>query len=141
MRSKDIDFLICAFLIGAAIGSIITYWKATREKRFVSRVRHAIETLGYHHKFDQWPRTPGWLQKTADLSKITNYEEILALYAWADRVSYHLEGATIHTSKVYHMHCANFPHHLGRQLGWEQDFGNPQTILQNSQNWAASALS
>ena len=81
---------IWAFLLGAAIASVITYWNTTREKRFVSRVRRAIETLGYEHKFDQWPLTPGWRQKTANVSEIATYEEILALHPWADRVSYHL---------------------------------------------------
>ena len=68
--------------VGAAIGSIVTYWIATREKRFVSRVRNVIETLVYYHKTD--PCRQRW-----DPSKKATYEEILALRPWADRVSYH----------------------------------------------------
>jgi hypothetical protein len=72
------------FTAGAAIGSIVTYWIATRRTRFVSKVRRTIEILGDHQKFDQW--FPGW---RANISKIATHEEIAALRPWADRVSYH----------------------------------------------------
>jgi hypothetical protein len=72
------------FTAGAAIGSIVTYWIATRRTRFVSKVRRTIEILGDHQKFDQW--FPGW---RANISKIATHEEIAALRPWADKVSYH----------------------------------------------------
>jgi hypothetical protein len=37
---------IVAFVLGAAIGSIVTYWNLTREKRAVANIRYKISNLG-----------------------------------------------------------------------------------------------
>jgi hypothetical protein len=37
---------IVAFVLGVAIGSIVTYWNLTREKRAVANIRYKISNLG-----------------------------------------------------------------------------------------------
>ncbi len=44
---------IWAFVLGAAAGSIVTYYIATKEKRIVSKVRRDMSLLGSFHKLTQ----------------------------------------------------------------------------------------
>jgi hypothetical protein len=67
------------FLLGAAIGSIITYWIVTREKRLISSVRKQIDFLAPLHEL-----TPAQSHKGGPLghfSEIATDKEILAFYA------------------------------------------------------------
>lgn len=82
---------IAAFLLGAAVGSIITYWNATREKRFVSRVRRAIDILGIYHRSVLTPAQYQTILKPSEIAKIATYDEIIALYPWADRTSHNFK--------------------------------------------------
>jgi hypothetical protein len=74
---------IVAFFLGAGLGSIVTYWNATRETRFVSRVRLAIDLLHYEHKL---ALTPAQYQKISNPAQIATYDEIVSLRPWADRI-------------------------------------------------------
>jgi hypothetical protein len=78
------DQEITVFLLGAAVGSIITYWISTRETRFVSRVRLAIDLLHYEHKL---VLTPAQYQRISNPAQIATYDEIISLRPWADRIS------------------------------------------------------
>jgi hypothetical protein len=67
---------IYAFFIGAAVGSIFTYWYVTREKRIIAEVRSRIETLGHFHDL-----TEAEHQKIIS-NDVASNDEILAFYHW-----------------------------------------------------------
>jgi hypothetical protein len=71
---------IYAFFIGAAVGSILTYWYATREKRIIAEVRSRIETLGHFHDL-----TKAEHQKII-FNDVASNDEILAFYQWGQLV-------------------------------------------------------
>ena len=88
---------IFAFLLGAAIGSIgsiVTYYNSTREKRIVSNVRSNIERLAYYHAL-----TPGQYRKTIYPTKIASTERILEVYYWARRLIKE-DGRTIKDCRI-----------------------------------------
>ena len=65
-----------AFVLGAVVGSIITYWNVTREKRLISSVRKQIDFLADLHEF-----TPDQ-SREASSSQIATDEEILRFCRW-----------------------------------------------------------
>jgi hypothetical protein len=71
-------FLYWAFLLGAAIGSIVTYFIATREKRIISSVRREVHHLASFHDL-----TPTQWHKTEYPTTLVSGEQILALRRWA----------------------------------------------------------
>jgi hypothetical protein len=74
------ESLINSFLLGAAVGSIITYWIVTREKRLISRIRDNIHFLADLHEL-----TPAQRRKAGpllDFSEIATDKEILEFYRW-----------------------------------------------------------
>jgi hypothetical protein len=72
---------LSVFVAGAAIGSIVTYWIATREKRIILRIREKICYLGSFHELttDQHRQT---IRPTATL-KMASDQEVLQCYHWA----------------------------------------------------------
>ena len=69
-----------AFVLGAVVGSIITYWNVTREKRLISSVRKQIDFLADLHEF-----TPDQ-SREASSSQIATDEEILRFCRWGQLV-------------------------------------------------------
>ncbi len=75
---------IFAFCIGAAVGSVITYYNVTREKRAISSIRDNICLLASYHNL-----TPAQSNQTlfSDRTKqIASDDRILDVYRWALRV-------------------------------------------------------
>jgi hypothetical protein len=75
------EYVINAFAIGAVLGSVITYFYATREKRAISRVRDDISFLSAWLELNsvQSRRT-----MSAEATKeIVNDERVLKTYHWA----------------------------------------------------------
>ena len=80
-----------AFLVGATLGSVITYLIVTYEKRVVRRVRRCVEHFAMEHElaehelrktcFPQGERH----RQTTYRGTIGSDEKILALYDWAER--------------------------------------------------------
>jgi hypothetical protein len=73
--------LINSLLLAAAVGSVITHWIVTREKRLISRVRDNIHFLADLHEL-----TPAQRRKAGpllDFSEIATDKEILEFYRWA----------------------------------------------------------
>jgi hypothetical protein len=64
------------FLLGAVIGSIITYRIFTREKRAVSNVRGDLERLAMYHEL-----TKGQYARLLDSQLVTD-QKILSMYDW-----------------------------------------------------------
>jgi hypothetical protein len=70
-----------AFLLGAAIGSIVTWWNTTRERRLVSNVRKEIRDLSFSYLATK-QLTPKQSHKlTYEHSALASYEEILKIHA------------------------------------------------------------
>jgi len=69
---------ISALLIGAAIGSIVTYYN---EKRIISNVRRDIDLLGSHHEL-----TTAQYRNAIYPTTIVSDERILELYRWAPQL-------------------------------------------------------
>jgi hypothetical protein len=69
---------ISALLIGAAIGSIVTYYN---EKRIISNVRRDIDLLGSHHEL-----TTAQFRKAIYPTTMVSDERILELYRWAQQL-------------------------------------------------------
>ena len=69
------DYEIFIFLLGAAVGSIITYYNTTREKRAIYHVRKATDHLCPYHD----------LRNFFNSSCKASDEQILALYREAER--------------------------------------------------------
>lgn len=71
-----------AFLLGAAVGSAITYWITTYEKRAILRVRRQIDHLGLFHKLSR----PEVFRTYFPAKNLVNDEEVLKMYYWAMNV-------------------------------------------------------
>jgi hypothetical protein len=81
-----------AFLVGATLGSAITYLIVTHEKRIVTRVRHCVDHFALEHELAQheyekarFPYNESRRQ-TIYPGTIGSDEEILALYNWAKKL-------------------------------------------------------
>jgi hypothetical protein len=83
-RMRITEHEIWTFLVGAAVGSAITYWIVTREKRIISGVRSEIFMLASLHDLTDAQR-----EQTSDLSpkqqELVSDKEILQYYEWARR--------------------------------------------------------
>jgi hypothetical protein len=75
MRITEHEFWV--FVVGAAIGSIVTYWIATREKRIRKNICH----LGVYHELTttQYHQT----LYPDSTRKIASDQEVLKVYYWA----------------------------------------------------------
>jgi len=73
--------VIAAFISGSVLGSIITYFYATRDKRAISRVRHDISFLSVWLELNSVQS-----RRTSDAEatkEIVNDERVLKAYHWA----------------------------------------------------------
>ena len=68
------------FLIGAAVGSIVTYYYLMREKRIIFNVRRDIDHLGNFHDL-----TPVQYRQTIYPNTIASDQRILELHRWAQQ--------------------------------------------------------
>jgi hypothetical protein len=94
MRITEQEFWV--FVVGAAIGSIVTYWIATREKRIVSGVRSEISRLAAYHELTRDQKNKAQFKP----SEITTHEQILESHPWAARYSRHLKKKGIKLSPI-----------------------------------------
>jgi|SRR5215469_380088 len=72
---------IAALFLGAAIGSIVTYWNMTREKRIIRRVHNDIDFVRVFHNLP-----PEQYRKAQQPSKLISDAKLLELYRWAENV-------------------------------------------------------
>jgi hypothetical protein len=75
---------IAAFVMGAAVGSVITYFYATREKRAISSIRDDVEFLRDYLDFN--PAQYRRVDSSGAIKKLATDEEILAIHRWALRL-------------------------------------------------------
>ena len=79
------DQIIYIFLLGTAVGSAITYFAVTRDKRIISNVRKDIRNLSDIHEL-----TSDELRK-AESEEIASDQKILALHRWAIGMCHNLK--------------------------------------------------
>ncbi len=72
---------IWAFLLGAAIGSFITYLNLTREKRIISSIRNYIAHLSLLHNLS--PAQYRRVDNPKAIVRIASDERVLDTYRWA----------------------------------------------------------
>ncbi|MBX3534557.1 MAG: hypothetical protein KF826_09415 [Xanthobacteraceae bacterium] len=72
---------ITLFFIGAAMGSVVTYFLLTQEKRIIARVRNEICSLGIHHDVSY----RAVVSPDATLSWVTD-ERVLEVYYWSKMI-------------------------------------------------------
>jgi hypothetical protein len=85
---------ISVLLLGAAIGSAITYWGVTRATRLYSSVRNQIERYGENEFYDY----PRWEEKLGP-DPVTD-QEIRWFYEWAQRVRLSKEPSSYNRKKL-----------------------------------------
>jgi hypothetical protein len=72
---------IVAFIVGAAIGSIVTYWHVTREKRAIASIRDDIEHLRLY--LDLSAAQNRQISGSYAIKKFVTDEQILTVYRWS----------------------------------------------------------
>jgi hypothetical protein len=72
-------------LLGAAIGSLVTYWQLTKEKRIISSVRQDLTQLADYHELSkaQYRKV---MSKDATIELVDD-PQILRIYSWAERLT------------------------------------------------------
>jgi hypothetical protein len=69
---------IWVFLLGAAIGSIVTYWNLNTKARIISRVRREVDSLAGFHMLSSAQR-----DETRYPTRLVSGRQILLLHRWA----------------------------------------------------------
>jgi hypothetical protein len=85
LTENGIEALFWAFILGAAAGSIVTYYITTREKRVIANVRDYINIIG------TWLVAKGHLDENKyrkalnSSAELVSDKKILEIHSWAER--------------------------------------------------------
>src|SRR5262249_22757675 len=78
---------IVAFFLGTAIGSLITYWYLTRDKRTIDAIRRDVDLLGVYHELSD-----AQYREAQYPTKLVTDEQILVLQRWSAQACHRLKN-------------------------------------------------
>lgn len=96
------EYEVYTFLLGAAAGSVVTYYITTREKRIISNVRRRIEALGALLSAENVLTKAQYLKTSYPNQKLVSDQKISEIYGWAERIKKEMKltSAPIHLTTL-----------------------------------------